>query len=416
MTWRELWKSTVSNLRVLLGMSPPPAKSPPPKNMPPSPPTPLSSGPAPLVKRKSMPLTGPNHGIPYSERAHAIEAVNQRAAQDAPQTIDLTASRPVLPPNAPLRTRKPVHVPLDVALDEAAFAARHPKAAELPPVVAKSLAAKSLAATDLTWSKQGLAQLEPPTLDLPMLDAPVTDEPQGDPPPSSRDRAGGSHDEADGDETDGEVASYTEHGFGDNGDDEEYDDAYDDDEGVALTTLLESLLFVAAEPVEPRQLAQTLGQTVEVIELGLAELADYYQRSLRGLRVQHFNNKVQLVTAPAAAPFIEAFLNLDNTTRLSSPALETLAVIAYRQPVTRAQIEAVRGVDCAGVLRSLVQRGLVADVGRVEGVGRPILYGVTELFMQHFGLMEMGELPPLKDSEADRLWAATVIEENDPGE
>ena len=187
----------------------------------------------------------------------------------------------------------------------------------------------------------------------------------------------------------------------------------DDDEGVALTTLLESLLFVASEPIEPRQLAQTLAQPLEVIEIGLAELADYYQRSLRGLRVQRFNGKVQLVTAPIAAPFIEAFLNLDNSTRLSSPALETLAVIAYRQPVTRAQIEAVRGVDCAGVLRSLVQRGLVADVGRMEGIGRPILYGVTELFMQHFGLMEMDELPPLEETEADRLWAATVMDEPD---
>jgi segregation and condensation protein B len=183
------------------------------------------------------------------------------------------------------------------------------------------------------------------------------------------------------------------------------------DEGVALTTLLESLLFVAAEPVTPVQLAKTLDIPVETIEQGLAELADYYQRSLRGLRVQRFNDKVQLVTASAAAPFIEIFLNLDNTTRLSSPALETLAVIAYRQPVTRAQIEAVRGVDCSGVLRSLVQRGLVADVGRLEGVGRPILYGVTELFMQHFGLMEMADLPPLEETEADRLWTATALEE-----
>jgi segregation and condensation protein B len=206
-----------------------------------------------------------------------------------------------------------------------------------------------------------------------------------------------------------------------NGNDHEDDGGSDaDEDGVALTTLLESLLFVASEPVESRQLAQTLAQPLEVIELGLAELADYYQRSLRGLRLQRFKDKVQLVTAPIAAPFIETFLNLDNSTRLSSPALETLAVIAYRQPVTRAQIEAVRGVDCAGVLRSLVQRGLVADVGRMEGAGRPILYGVTELFMQHFGLMEMTELPALEETEADRLWAATVMDDtvvdNEAGE
>lgn len=180
---------------------------------------------------------------------------------------------------------------------------------------------------------------------------------------------------------------------------------------LALTSLLESLLFVASEPVDPSQLARTLAQPVQRIEEALVELATSYQQNKRGLRVQRLNDKVQLVTAPAAASYIELFLNLDTPTRLSGPALEALAIIAYRQPVTRAQIEAVRGVDCAGVLRSLVQRGLVADVGRAEGVGRPILYGVTELFMQHFGLMEMTELPPLEETDADRLWAATILEE-----
>ncbi|MCC6455480.1 MAG: SMC-Scp complex subunit ScpB [Caldilineaceae bacterium] len=229
---------------------------------------------------------------------------------------------------------------------------------------------------------------------------------EGEPPNSSNQYTDHQHDRDD--ESRGNDAYQGDDHDGDQG------DAPDDsDEGVALTTLLESLLFVAAEPVAPLQLAKTLELSLEVIEQGLAELADYYQRSLRGLRLQRFNDKVQLVTASAAAPFIEIFLNLDNSTRLSAPALETLAVIAYRQPVTRAQIEAVRGVDCAGVLRTLVQRGLVADVGRMEGVGRPILYGVTELFMQHFGLMEMAELPPLEETEADQLWAATVLDEQD---
>jgi segregation and condensation protein B len=190
--------------------------------------------------------------------------------------------------------------------------------------------------------------------------------------------------------------------------------SHESDDGLPLTALLESLLFVTSEPVEPSQLARTLAQPLQRIEEALVELTTDYQQRKRGLRVQRLKDKVQLVTAPAAAPFIEHFLNLDATTRLSGPALEALAIIAYRQPVTRAQIEAVRGVDCAGVLRSLVQRGLVADVGRAEGVGRPILYGVTELFMQHFGLMEMTELPPLEETDADRLWAATILEEQSP--
>ncbi len=129
----------------------------------------------------------------------------------------------------------------------------------------------------------------------------------------------------------------------------------------------------------------------------------------RGLRVQKHNNRFQLVTDPSLAPLIETFLELDLSTTLSGPALETLAIVAYRQPVARAQIEAVRYVDCAGVLRSLLQRGLVEEVGRLETVGRPILYGVTDHFLQHFGLIEMTELPPLETADTDALWAATAL-------
>lgn len=176
---------------------------------------------------------------------------------------------------------------------------------------------------------------------------------------------------------------------------------------------LEALLFVAAEPAAPSDLARALDMKPEEIDAALIKLGEFYQRQGRGLRVQLFNDKVQLVTAPTAAPYIERFLDLDNTARLSGPALETLAVVAYRQPVTRAQIESVRGVDCAGVLRSLLQRNLIADVGRVDAPGRPILYGVTEYFMQHFGLTALEELPPLEEDDADRLWAATVLAEDE---
>src|SRR5690606_8775124 len=96
----------------------------------------------------------------------------------------------------------------------------------------------------------------------------------------------------------------------------------------------------------------------------------------------------------------------------SAPALETLAIIAYRQPVTRVQIEAVRGVDSSAILRSLVQRGLIQESGRLEGAGRPILYSVTETFMQHFGLTALDELPTLEATEADTLWATTILAEN----
>lgn len=180
---------------------------------------------------------------------------------------------------------------------------------------------------------------------------------------------------------------------------------------VGLTSVLESLLFVAGEPVEIAHLAKSLDLQASTVEHGLTRLAEQYKKRAGGLRLQVHNGRYQLVTAPTTARFVEDFLNVDFSTKLSSAALETLAIVAYRQPVTRIQIEAVRGVDCSGVLRSLVARGLIEEVGRLDAVGRPILYSVTELFMQHFGLMALDDLPPLADEDADMLHAATALAE-----
>jgi segregation and condensation protein B len=171
----------------------------------------------------------------------------------------------------------------------------------------------------------------------------------------------------------------------------------------SLPAALESLLFVADEAAEPARLARALGITPDEVEAQLLALDTAYRTDGRGLRLQTRNGRYQLVTAPEAANLIETFLNLDTSARLSAPALETLAVVAYRQPVTRAQIEAVRGVDCSGVLRSLLQRGLLEEVGRLDAPGRPVLYGVTDLFMHHFGLTALHELPPLESTELQRI-------------
>jgi segregation and condensation protein B len=174
---------------------------------------------------------------------------------------------------------------------------------------------------------------------------------------------------------------------------------------MPLVAALESLLFVADKPVDAGQLARALRIQPEAVGAGLVQLAAALQDNQRGLRLLEQAGFYRLVTRPDVAAAVEEFLNLDLSTRLSGPALETLAVVAYRQPATRAQIEAVRGVDCGGVLRTLVQRGLVEEVGRLEGLGRPIVYGITEHFMHHFGLTNLHELPPLPQADAELLAA-----------
>jgi len=162
--------------------------------------------------------------------------------------------------------------------------------------------------------------------------------------------------------------------------------------------LLESLLFVTSGPVSPSRLAAALELSPEVVLKLLRELeSDYLSR---GLRLQWSgDNKVQLTTAPEAATTIERFLGLELTTRLSAAALEVLAIIAYFQPTTRPQIDQIRGVNSDGALRSLLSKGLIEEIGRLEKPGRPIIYGTTADFLQSFGLNALAEMPLLSDEE-----------------
>ncbi|OGO32165.1 MAG: SMC-Scp complex subunit ScpB [Chloroflexi bacterium RBG_16_54_18] len=168
---------------------------------------------------------------------------------------------------------------------------------------------------------------------------------------------------------------------------------------LSLTALLEALLFVAPMPVTPAQLAVALERPLNDIENGLKELEDRYassQQSEHGLRLQRHRGRVQLTTAPQAAPFIERMLGLEASSRLSRAALETLAIVMYRQPATRPQIDSIRGVNSDGVLKSLLSKGLIQEIGRNESPGRPILYGTTAEFLQYFGLFSLADLPPLE--------------------
>lgn len=131
------------------------------------------------------------------------------------------------------------------------------------------------------------------------------------------------------------------------------------------------------------------------VERGLDELAEAYARMGRGLRLQRHRGRVQLTSAPEAGRFIERFLGLDAGARLSRAALEALAIVLYKQPVTRPQIDAIRGVNSDGVVRSLLLRGLIQEVGRAEAPGRPILYSSTSECLQYFGLSSLADLPPL---------------------
>jgi len=164
-----------------------------------------------------------------------------------------------------------------------------------------------------------------------------------------------------------------------------------------LLPALESLLFIAPAPTPVARLSQVLGVDEETVERTLADLAEDYVARRRGLRLLRKGDRVQLTTAPEASGYVERFLGLELNSKLSTAALETLAVIAYRQPITRAEIESIRGVNCDGVLRTLIARELVEPVGRLEQPGRPFLYGTTLQFLQYFGLDSLERLPPLPE-------------------
>jgi segregation and condensation protein B len=162
---------------------------------------------------------------------------------------------------------------------------------------------------------------------------------------------------------------------------------------LSLEAAIESLLFVADGPVPASRLAEALEVKPHEVEAALEALSARYRE--RGLSLQRIRDKVQLTTAPAAAEWVQRFLGLAASAPLSKAALETLAIIAYQQPVTRPQIESVRGVNSDSVIKNLLAKGLIEEAGRTEGPGRPVLYNTTPEFLQHFGLTSLTDLPPL---------------------
>ncbi|MEA3337225.1 MAG: SMC-Scp complex subunit ScpB [Chloroflexota bacterium] len=179
--------------------------------------------------------------------------------------------------------------------------------------------------------------------------------------------------------------------------------------------LIEALLYVAPGPVTVENLAAALEVNGNQVEEALQLLSGAQEN--RGLQIQRIGSRVQLVTSPDAAVYIERFLGLDLRTRLSPAAMETLAIIAYRQPVTRAHIEELRGVSSDGVLRTLLHLGLVEQGERLEQAGRPFQYRTTFDFLQYFGLNSLESLPPLGITEAeDRFGEAEEPEQGETAE
>ncbi|MDJ0498687.1 MAG: SMC-Scp complex subunit ScpB [Acidimicrobiia bacterium] len=161
--------------------------------------------------------------------------------------------------------------------------------------------------------------------------------------------------------------------------------------------LLEAMLFVAEDPIPTSELAEVMELPLTEVEAELAAFAASLQEEGRGLVLRELGGGWRLFTHPNARPYLERFAASERNARLSKAALETLAVVAYKQPVSRGQVSEIRGVDSERALRTLERRGLITEVGTAPGPGQAFLYGTTPLFLEKMGLRGLEELPPLAD-------------------
>lgn len=168
-----------------------------------------------------------------------------------------------------------------------------------------------------------------------------------------------------------------------------------------ISAAIEAILFASGSSVETERIAQALEISELQVKKHISALIDDYTRAERGITIIKLGNSCQMVSCKEYAPQIRKVMDLRRNTPLSQAALEVLAVVAYNQPVTKAFIEQVRGVDCSGVLGSLSSKGLVEEKGRLELPGRPLLYGTTENFLRCFNLSSLDELPPLPENDED---------------
>lgn len=171
--------------------------------------------------------------------------------------------------------------------------------------------------------------------------------------------------------------------------------------GGNLAGRIEAILFVAGEAVRVDELAKALDVTVKQVENEIDKLRDEYDFGQRGFCIKRFGHQVQLATRALYATDVVRLLQPVQKQSLSQAAMETLAVVAYKQPVTRAEVEQIRGVKCDYSLQSLMNKELIMEVGRKEALGRPILYGTTENFLAHFGLSTLEDLPAMPEAPVE---------------
>lgn len=172
--------------------------------------------------------------------------------------------------------------------------------------------------------------------------------------------------------------------------------------GGNLAGRIEAILFVAGEAVRVDDLAKALDVPLWDVEAELISLRDEYDFHQRGFTLKRFGHQVQLATRALYSTDVVRLLQPVQKQSLSQAAMETLAVVAYKQPVTRAEVEQIRGVKCDYSLQSLMNKELIMEVGRKEALGRPILYGTTENFLAHFGLTKLDDLPPMPEVPSDK--------------
>lgn len=165
-----------------------------------------------------------------------------------------------------------------------------------------------------------------------------------------------------------------------------------------LQAILEALLFVSSEPLSVARLVAVLGNVSKIeVEEALRQLGQALDQDGRGVRLAAVAGGYRLVTKLDYSPWIKRLDKAKTSAKLSRSALESLAIIAYKQPLVRSEVEEIRGVETSGVLRTLLERKLVRIVGRKEVPGRPIMYGTTKFFLEHFGLSDLSQLPPLRE-------------------